>query len=184
MPPAGGGVAPLRPGEDRPVRELGEMRSEGAETWLLESGLKQTELFMEPKWFRGPEGGWVEVDPKLEVVADAKDGSVAAAGVGFSARFGVSGQGVSLGFEGRELRFVPRGRGDVVPEIDGKDSTVLWYRGIAPGVDLRYRVTATGLKEDFVVATAEGFADPAVFVELPGFRRHVVVTDQAARLAA
>ncbi|MFN7147898.1 MAG: PA14 domain-containing protein [Microthrixaceae bacterium] len=126
--------------------------------------MKQTELFMEPKWFRAPGGGWAEVDPKLEVAAGAKDGRVSAVGVGFSATFGPSGEGVSLGFEGRELRFVPRGRSDVAPELDGKDPAVLWYRGIAPGVDLRYRVTATGLKEDFVVANADGFADPSVFV--------------------
>lgn len=32
--------------------------------------------------------------------ADVKDGGLVAAGVGFSARFGVSGEGVSLGSRG------------------------------------------------------------------------------------
>ncbi len=167
MPSAGGGragEAVAQPDEGERVRELVESRSEGSETFLLESGQRETEFFLAPKWFRGADGAWSEVDPRVERAADVKDGGLIAAGVGFSARFGVSGEGVSLGFEGRDLRFRPQGRADVVPELDGKDPAVVWYRDVWPEVDVRYTVTATGLKEDFVVGSAAGFDTPGVFV--------------------
>ena len=164
MPPAGGGRVSPSVGDDKPVRELTEVRSEGSETWELESGLRQTEFFMEPKWYRGPDGGWARVDPKVVRLGDTEAAPLAAAGVGFSAGFGTSGDGVSLSFEGRDLRFRPRGRNDVRPELDAKDSTVVWYRDVWPSVDVRYTLTATGLKEDFVVRSAEGFDAPGAFV--------------------
>jgi hypothetical protein len=95
MPSAAGGragEAVAQPDEGERVRELVESRSEGSETFLLESGQRETEFFLAPKWFRGADGGWSEVDPRVERAADVKDGGVVAAGVGFSARFGVSGE--------------------------------------------------------------------------------------------
>lgn len=166
MPPAGGGVegAVSAPdGRDR-VRELTEVRSEGSETYLLESGQRQTEFFASPKWYRGPDGAWVEVDPRVVMSGDSKDSPVVTAGVGFAATFGASGEGVSLVFEGRDLRFRARGRTDVLPELDAENAAVVWYRQVWPEVDIRYTVTATGLKEDFVVRSAKGFETPDVFV--------------------
>jgi hypothetical protein len=52
MPSAGGGragEAVAQPDEGERVRELVESRSEGSETFLLESGQRETEFFLAPK---------------------------------------------------------------------------------------------------------------------------------------
>ena len=83
--------AELPPGavvDEKRVDELKQHRSEGSETWTLESGRNVTEFFTTPKWFRGGAGEWAEVDPRLvrsggAAVAGVK-ASVEASGVGFS----------------------------------------------------------------------------------------------------
>lgn len=155
--------AELPPGavtEEKRLDELVQLRSEGSETWRLESGRNVTEFFSTPKWFRDSRGGWSEVDPavvagKGETVAGVA-ALVMSTGVGFTVGFGVSGQGVGFVAEGREWRArVVDGASDVVPEIDRDDDQVVWYRGVREGVDVRYTLSATGVKEDFIVATPE-----------------------------
>ena len=168
-----GGVSGVAARGDLPVgdpaKRVGEVvgfRSEGSETWALESGQKVTEFFSEPRWFRDDRGEWARVDPSVVPVESAvlKGAVLRAAGVGFDAEFGVSGDGVRLVFEGREVVFRPRGRADVVPVLEKGSDTVVWYRDVWPSVDVRYTVGATGLKEDFVVRGPEGFASEGVFV--------------------
>ena len=108
------------------VGERVDLRSEGSETWTLDSGQFVTEFFREPKWFKHASGAWEKVDPSV-VRAEGRPGAVLkASGVGFDAAFGVSGEGVVLGFEGRELRLTVRGAAGVVPELDKGDCCTVW----------------------------------------------------------
>ena len=119
------------------------------------------EFFAQPKWYRGGEGEWAKVDPVVVPVGDPEatreEVVLAASGVGFVAEFARSDVGVRLEFEGRSVQVVPRGRPGVVPELDPESDTVVWYRDVFDSVDLRYTVTSTGLKEDFVVRSPAGF---------------------------
>ena len=146
--------------EPEKVDELVQYRSEGSETWTTTDGANVTEFFGEQKWYRDSKGEWAEVDPKL-VAND--DGSVSATGVGFGLWIGPSQEGVRLSFEGREISFRLFGREGVRPELDAKDSKVVWLRGVWDGVDARYTVSASGLKEDFVVASPEALRQPGIF---------------------
>lgn len=147
----GGRVA----GEDERVREQVGLRSEGSETYLLESGLRQSEFFPEPRWYRTGKGDWAKVDPKVE--ADRQQsGTLSSTGAGWRAEF--TSSGVSISFEGRTYALAVKGtNGEVRPELDATDDTAVWYRDVWPDVDVRYRVSATGLKEDFIVKSPEGF---------------------------
>lgn len=142
--------------EDQRVAEDIGLRSEGSETYKLQTGLRQTELFAEPRWYRDAEGEWERVDPRVS--ADrSQDGVLRSSGAGWSASF--ASTGVSVSFEGREASLaIPGVKNAARPELDQKDPTTVRYRGVWPGVDLRYRVSATGLKEDFIVSSREGFA--------------------------
>jgi RHS repeat-associated protein len=145
------------PAEQRKVSELTQMRTEGSETWLTASGAKVTELLSEPKWYRDANGTWQRVDPHIVASPDTP-GGFELAGNSWHATFGVSGQGVAVQVEDRSLQMQVRGRTDVKPEVDPTDDTIIWYRDIWPGVDARYRVTPSGLNEDFVVKSPAGFA--------------------------
>ncbi|MDQ2700169.1 MAG: PA14 domain-containing protein, partial [Actinomycetota bacterium] len=62
-----------------------------------------------------------------------------------------------MGFaaEGREWRIRVDGAADVSPVLDERDGRIVWYRGVRDGVDVRYTLSATGVKEDFVVHSPE-----------------------------
>ena len=159
---ASGGIdAKPGPALDRDrVSEEVQFRSEGSETWKLDDGSNVTEFFGQPKWFRDGKGEWAKVDPKL--VASG-DGSVSAAGVGFGWWVGASQDGVRLSFEGREVSFRLLGRDGVKPALDRKDPTVVWLRGVWDGVDVKYTVSGSGVKEEFVVSSPEALGQPGVF---------------------
>jgi YD repeat-containing protein len=55
------------------------------------------------------------------------------------------------------------GREGVRPELDAKDATVVWLRDVWLGVDARYTLSASGVKEEFVVASPEALVQPGVF---------------------
>ncbi len=133
------------------------LRSEGSETYSTNSQMKVTKFYSEPRWYKDSAGGWQRVNNN--VVADpVRPGVFKNAGAAWTATFDVAGNGVDLQVGGQDVRLHIVGDPTVAPEKDPKDSTVVWYRGIRAGVDLKYQISATGIEESYVVATREALA--------------------------
>ncbi len=145
------------PDDTKPIDEVVGLRSEGSETYTTKSTMKVTKFFAEPRWYKDPAGGWRRVNNN--VVADSsRPGVLKNTGAAWSTTFDVAGSGVDVQVGGQDVRLHIVGDPTVAPVKDPKDSTVVWYRGIRPGVDLKYQISATGIEESYVVSTRAALA--------------------------
>lgn len=141
------------------VGEVVEKRSAFAQTFLRSDGLEQVEVSSEPVAFPTPKG--FELIDTSVVPVENRPGLLAASRNVFAAEFGDSAAGVTWVLpSGRRVRSAPLAFDGaapprvVSPEVDPKDRSVVWYRQVWPGVDLRYTVMATGVREDVVYTQA------------------------------
>lgn len=124
--------------------------------WESAPGVFSAELSQQPKWFLDPvTSSWSEVDVGL-VPVDGAEGSFRTANAPWSAVFspldaGAGGVVVTSGV-GDVLSWRPSGVVErIVPVVDVELNTVT-YRGVWPGVDLRYVVSLVGVREELVLA--------------------------------
>jgi len=165
--PSGEQEWPLSPGDPTPVEELPERRGATSEVWRNADGTFTAMAFDEPKYFQANgSAAWSPIDLTLRPEADV----VRVAAGPYTATFAPIGDGradagVSISvLDGRSVGFAPVGvEALVLPEIaESALGPVVRYVDVWPGVDLEYRATATGVKEDVVVreagaASAYGF---------------------------
>ena len=150
-----GEVLGVRGEDGRRVRERVELRSAFLRVWERADGRWDWVVSQTPVAWRSGDG-WELIDTSVSV----RDGVLVSGSNSYRAEFRSLGQGgVSTVFgDGRRVgsRVVTFGgrpiSRDVVPEVDGSDSSVVWYRDVVDGVDVRYRVGASRLYEDVVVA--------------------------------
>jgi RHS repeat-associated protein len=148
--PAASPDAGLRDGA-RVSREAVELRTADSRTYVLDDGRMLTKVFGMPVNFRDGNGDWQAVDTDLE--ADG-DGAVGIAAAGFDLSLPqVTGEGepARLAHGDDTLAFELIGAARSEADLDGSEAT---YRSVLPGVDLRYRARATGVKESIMLADA------------------------------
>jgi hypothetical protein len=149
-PPAKPVVDPVR---QKPLRELPEQRGERSEVWLNADGTRTLKSFTEVKYFEA-QGKWEPVDNR--VISDpSRPGVLKNArnswSVEFSAVGGDGSGGVTFQVPDQPVvKFGPAEARSVAPEVVG-DGTVVLYRDVWPGIDLRYTVRGNGIKEDAVI---------------------------------
>ena len=134
--------------------ELVERRSSHSRIYARSDGLVEVRVSPEPVAYESDDGNFELIDT---TVRESGDGGLVADRNSFVVRFGGSDSGVELELpSGRVITSVPVGLdgvepdGVVVPEVDEADPSLVWYRDVWPGVDLRYRVGVSGLSEDVV----------------------------------
>ena len=153
----------LSPEDSVVVSEDVSARTEQSQTFVLRSGRRKTVMSTLPRFYRDPKSGeWRDVDTAI-VPDETTKGGLRNAGASWTVRFGSSSEGVRYEVGDRVITTRLVGKADVAGEVDDKDPSVVWFRDVWPAVDVRYTVTAGGVKEDFVVRSPEGFATPGVF---------------------
>ena len=159
----GGPTASSDPRDLKKVREITEKRTEATETFLMEDGSTMTELSVVPKWYRDAKGGWAKVDNRIIADTD-REGGLRTEGASWSVRFGSIADGLSYEIEGQRFSVKLAGDAkDVMPERDAEEADVIWYRGVWPGVDVSYRISAAAVKEDFHVESLEALKAAGAF---------------------
>ena len=143
-------------GEGR-LGEVVERRSAHGRVWARSDGQFEAEISADPVAFRSAKGGFELIDST--VTADAKrSGWLRSGANAWGVEFGPSDVGMVLRTaSGKELKsraalfggLAPAGV--VTPVVDTEDASVVWYRGVWDGVDLRYRVSASSVAEDVVL---------------------------------
>ena len=153
----------LSPDDSVVVSEDMSKRTEQAETFVLKSGRRKTVMSTLPEFYRDKKSGeWRDVDTKL-VPDETSKGGLRNAGASWTVRFGTSGEGVRYEVGDQVITTRLASKADVKGEVDEKNPSVVWFRNVWPAVDVRYTVTAGGVKEDFVVQSPEGFTTAGVF---------------------
>lgn len=136
------------------VRELIAERSEFSSVWLNDDGSNTAVISPEPVHYRGPRGDWLPVDNR---VVDT-GGVLGNAANSWSVRFGPLGAG-GLSYRmpsGRAFSIEPVGAtSGVTPTVDRDDPNAVIYRNAWPGVDLRYVVHGSGVREDIVLHSSD-----------------------------
>lgn len=168
LPTPSAAGAPLPPSEPvtpvvgRPerVRELVGERSEFSSVWANADGSNTAVISPEPVHYRGPDGGWLQVDNRVVAQSGGVLGNAANA---WSVRFGPLGAG-GVGYRmasGTAFSIDPVGAAaGTVAVVDPADPDAVIYGNAWPGVDLRYVVHASGVSEDIVL---HGNGAPAAF---------------------
>lgn len=146
--------------------ELVERRSEFAQSFRRSDGLLEVRVSPEPVAFEAEAGRWELIDT---AVRETKAGLVADRNK-FKVAFGDSAAGVSVELEsGHKLASRPSALDGVAPakavraEVDESDPSVVWYRQVWPGVDVRYTVRVAGISEDVVYTAAPAGAGAVSF---------------------
>ncbi len=147
--------------------EVVSERSEFVQAFRRSDGLLEVRVSPERVAFDAGDGDFELIDTAVRA---GRDGVLVADRNSFEVSFDGSDSGVSLVLPtGRTIRSVPLSMdgvapGEVVePVVDDSDDSVVWYRQVWPGVDLRYRVTAEGLSEDVVYTRAPDGAGAVSF---------------------
>ena len=134
-----------------PVEELVAERSERVTVFGNLDGSKTAVVSSAPVRFRDGSGRWRSVDTGLALDL-GRLGGLRSTANSWVARFGRSGgEGVSVESGAGSVSFRPLEGADVWPVVDPGDRSVAVYRDVWPGVDLRYRVFAEGVKEEIVI---------------------------------
>jgi len=130
------------------VRELLELRTITSKTWLGADDSRTAEVFSGPIHFRDVDGSWQEIDTTL--TAAERDGYIRSSAKNwFKCHFAGDASGwQAIELNGRlfELRADPPSWS---PAILG--GSLIAYPDAWPGVDLCYRATPVGIKEELVL---------------------------------
>jgi RHS repeat-associated protein len=164
--------------EAEPV-ELPAERTTHTRTLANPDGTFTTHSFAAPIHYEDAEGDLQPID--LRAVASSRDGvAFETAGAPVTTRLGtaagddvvtVVGGGHQVAF--RPLKSTSHGATDeVMPVVRAPraDGTVVTYDEIYPGVDLRFTLLPSGVKEDLVLESAAAAADFAFAIDAPGLR--------------
>ncbi len=138
-------------------REIVESRTAFSQVFERSDGLKQVAVSPEPVAYDAGGGRFELIDTSVE---QTKAG-LAASKNSFRVEFAPSDVGVTVTLpSGREVESRPASLDGVAPAavveptVDKSDDSVVWFRQVWPGVDLRYTVRATGVSEDVVFTAA------------------------------
>ena len=172
--------APPQPNpEDHGARtELFERRTEDSRTFLNADGTYTTDYFTAPAYFRDTSGTLAPIE--AVPVAGKSDGVAYETKAGpVIVRFGDSSSDadlISVASAEDTLAFSPKLPGtvsgvptprSVAPILDGQH---VIYRGVYPGVDLRYSLLPTGVKEDIVLTQPGGASSFAFAMNTGGLK--------------
>ena len=148
-----------RSDDARIVGEREDMRGVNTRVFERSDGLLDVRVFAEPVAYQV--GEEFELIDTSVVLASDGSGRLEAKRNAFGVEFAATDAGVKVILpSGREVASRPvafDGVGPsavVAPVVDPEDDSVVWYRQVWPGVDLRYTVTAVGLREDVVYTIA------------------------------
>jgi hypothetical protein len=119
-------------------------------------GLLEFETSVEPRWVRGSDGSWRDVDATLEVGAD---GLLRPAAAVLDLEFSGGGEGplATMREDGKELSLSWPLGSLPTPIVSGDTVT---YESVLPGVDLVLRALVDGFTQVLVVHDAEAAANP------------------------
>jgi len=148
-----------RTARDLPTRshELVAERDAATEVWANVDGTQTVEIHGEPINFRRPgSAAWERIDSSL-VPDPERPGWVRNAANDWTVRFGPivpgGGGGVELVTAAGATRLAPETTGAIQPVVGtGDRADTVTYPGVWPGVDVRYTVSGSRVKEDIVVA--------------------------------
>jgi RHS repeat-associated protein len=146
------------------VKELVDRRDQFATSWLDDDGRVTTVVSSEPVHYQ-VDGKWVPVDLTLQE-EPARPGWFATTANEWSAEFGPvtagGGGGVELTSADDHLRFAPAiGAPSIAPKLSKQDGhPVVTYPDAWPGVDVRYVVFASLVREEMVVHTRDRSSFP------------------------
>ena len=147
---------PKRP----PVPDMAKVdqeRSSAAQlVWESSPGVFTAVSSSEPKWFKAVDGRWAAIDVSVAPV-EGVAGVVSTRAGPWSATFAPIGPGTGgvlvRAEDGDVLSWRPSGvKGLVAPKVS-EDGLVVTYRGVWPGVDLRYRLSTVGIAEEMVLTS-------------------------------
>lgn len=147
--------APPSPDDEQVDHE----RSSSTElVWRTGEGAYAAELSVMPKWFE-VDGRWREIDVSL-VPSEVLPGAVRTSEGPWSATFAPispDGGGVSVVAEdGARLGWRPAEPvAEVVAPVVSENGESVTYPGLWPGVDLRYRLSTIGIREEMVLASPD-----------------------------
>ncbi len=143
--PGGDGKRPMLKALDGPVDEVAEVLTNPDGSRVLRTHTQRT-------FYKDSTGRFAMIDVRLKLAAD---GSVVSTGDSVSYRFDKSGVTVEA-LKGQPLRFRPEG-GEKVDPVLAKDGLSVTYPGVfGPDVDVKYTVSAGGLKEDVILKRPQG----------------------------
>jgi RHS repeat-associated protein len=147
-------------GKPQRVGELETKRTESSKSYVMSDGTTQTVLSTEPVHYKDGKGKWQDIDTK--VTAGAGEDAFENTRNSFRSRFGKSSDRlISFEADGAWIRLGAAGdKRKVTPTA--KDSAVA-FADVFGTADVRYRVTATGVKEDVVLTTASEAAGEYTF---------------------
>jgi hypothetical protein len=145
--------------DQTPVNEQVDKRTAMSQTWLNADGSHTLKEYQEPKFFQAAGSKkWDPIDSAL-VPDEQHPGWFRNSANSWSVRFGpvtndgtTATGGVVATASGQTMSFAPRGNaaGTIAPVVDVKAGTIT-YPSVWRNVDVRYKVTSTGVKEDLVI---------------------------------
>ncbi|MEO3779645.1 hypothetical protein ABGB16_22955 [Micromonospora sp. B11E3] len=137
--------------------EVADSKSESSRVLATPEGSLLLESYATPKWTRGDDGAWRQIDTTLRMTPDRGVAPVATlADVSFST--GGAAPAVRLPIAGGEVSL--RWPGELTAPTLGGDTAV--YESVWPDVDLRLRALADGFTWAVVVKSAGAAANPAL----------------------
>ncbi|MFD4909718.1 RHS repeat-associated core domain-containing protein [Kitasatospora purpeofusca] len=148
--------------ESKAVGELVAARTENSSTWRNPDGSISVRQYLEPQYYRdGSE--WQPISTALKGVPD-KPGWWTSTANSWSASFGpadAAGGSERITIGSTTIGLAPLGIAHPSPPPPRVADSTATYSGLWPGVDLRYRVSATAVKEDIVLSGPTAPADYA-----------------------
>ena len=149
---------PKRP----PVPDMAKVdqeRSSAAQlVWESSPGVFTAAASSLPKWFKAADGRWAEIDVSVAPV-EGVAGVVSTRAGPWSATFAPVGPGVGgvsvVAADGDVLSWRPSAMTATVAPKVSEDGLMVTYRGVWPGVDLRYRLSTVGIAEEMVLTSPE-----------------------------
>jgi RHS repeat-associated protein len=135
--------------DTKPVRTLDEDRTPTTKTYLNDDGTKTVEQSRVATSYKDGDT-WKDVDMSLE--EDRAKGEWRTKANSWQVTFGRLNSGIAISQDGQTARLKPVDGANVTPTITGQapHQTVI-YKDVWPGIDLRYTVDGSELKEDIVL---------------------------------
>jgi RHS repeat-associated protein len=125
-------------------------------------GSRSLRSYSQRRFYKASDGKFSKIDVRL---TKGKDGVVVSSGDSVAYRFESSAVGVTVeARKGQPLRFRPDSAATVDPVVS-KDGRSVVYADVWPGVDVKYTVSAAGLKEDVVLKRSQDRTEFPFIVE-------------------